>query len=82
MPFCAFSHCCYFTLRSGGKTIVTFLFDSAFTWVITVTLAQALANFTRLDIIMIFILVTATELIKNVVGYFMVKSGVWLNRIV
>lgn len=82
MPFCAFSHCSYFTLRSGGKTIVTFLFDSAFTWVITVTLAQSLVNFTSLGIIMIFILVTSTELIKNVVGYFMVKSGVWLNKIV
>ena len=61
---------------------ITFLFDSAFTWVITVTLAQSLVNFTSLGIIMIFILVTSTELIKNVVGYFMVKSGVWLNKIV
>ena len=27
MPFCAFSHASYFTLRSGGKTVVTFLGD-------------------------------------------------------
>ena len=26
MPFCSFSHASYFTLRSGGKTMVTFLF--------------------------------------------------------
>ena len=28
MPFCAFCHASYFTLRSGGKVFVTFLFDS------------------------------------------------------
>ena len=32
----------YFTLRSGGKTVVTFLFDSVFTWVIVVPAAYLL----------------------------------------
>jgi len=32
MPIAAFMHASYFTLRSGGKTIVTFLFDSVFLW--------------------------------------------------
>jgi len=48
MPFCAFSHASYFTLRSGGKTVVTFLFDSVFTWVIVVPAAYLLAHFTGL----------------------------------
>ena len=30
MPQNAFLHASYFTLRSGGKTIITFLFDSVF----------------------------------------------------
>ena len=30
MPQNAFLHATYFTLRSGGKTIITFLFDSVF----------------------------------------------------
>lgn len=82
MPFCAFSHCSYFTLRSGGKTFVTFLFDSGFTWVIMVPCCFALTHFTGLGIIAIFFLVSFTEIIKNIVGYIMLKSNVWLKQIV
>lgn len=82
MPFCAFSHASYFTLRSGGKTLVTFLFDSVFTWVIVVPTAFVLAHYTGLGIISIYFLVQATELIKVVIGYFMIKSNVWLVQMV
>ncbi len=82
MPFCSFSHCSYFTLRSGGKTIVTFLFDSVFTWVIMAPLAFVLAHFTSLGIVTVYFLVQGTELIKCIIGYFMVKSNVWLVQMV
>lgn len=82
MPFCAFSHASYFTLRSGGKTVVTFLFDSAFTWVIIVPLAFVLAHFTGLGIVSVYFFVQATELIKVVIGYCMVRSNVWLVQMV
>ena len=82
MPLCAFSHCTYFTLRSGGKTIVTFLFDSAYTWVLVIPFATLLARHTALPIAMVFFLVQFTELIKVIIGFFMVKSGVWLQNIV
>ena len=82
MPFCSYSHCSYFTLRSGGKTFVTFLFDSVFTWAIMVPVAFILANFTGLGIIWVFFLVNGTEIIKNIIGYFMVKSNVWLVTMV
>jgi putative MATE family efflux protein len=82
MPFCSFSHCSYFTLRSGGKTIVTFLFDSVFTWVIMAPLAFVLAHYSPLGIVAIYFFVQGTELIKNIIGYFMVKSNVWLVQMV
>lgn len=82
MPLCAFSHCAYFTLRSGGKTIVTFLFDSVYTWVLIIPFAYILANHTSLSIIAVFFLVQFTEIIKVIIGFFMVKSGVWLQNIV
>lgn len=82
MPLCAFSHCSYFTLRSGGKTIITVLFDSVFTWVIVIPFAYVLAHFSTLSITSIFFLVSFTEIIKVVIGYFMVKSNVWLQNIV
>lgn len=82
MPFCAFSHASYFTLRSGGKTVVTFLFDSAFTWVIIVPLAFVMAHFSGLGIVSVYFFVQATELIKVVIGYCMVRSNVWLVQMV
>ena len=82
MPFCSFSHASYFTLRSGGKTLVTFLFDSVFTWVIVVPTAFVLTHFTGLGIVSIYFLVQATELIKVVIGYCMVRSNVWLVQMV
>ena len=82
MPFCSFSHASYFTLRSGGKTFVTFLFDSVFTWVIVVPTAFVLAHFTGLGIVSIYFFVQATEMIKVIIGYCMVRSNVWLVRMV
>ncbi len=82
MPFCSFSHASYFTLRSGGKTMVTFLFDSVFTWVVVVPTAFLLAHYTGLGIVSVYFLVQATELIKVIIGYLMVRSNVWLVQMV
>lgn len=82
MPLCAFSHCAYFTLRSGGKTIITFLFDSVYTWVLMIPFAYVLSHFTLLPIVTVFFLVQFTEIIKVTLGFFMVKSGVWMQNIV
>lgn len=82
MPLCAFCHCSYFTLRSGGKTGITFLFDSVYTWVLVIPTATFLAKYTGLGIVTVFFLVQGMELIKATIGFFMVKSGIWLNNIV
>ncbi|MDD7688476.1 MAG: MATE family efflux transporter [Clostridiales bacterium] len=82
MPLNAFTHGCYFTLRSGGQTKITMAFDSCFVWVICIPLAYCLANFTSIPIIPMFIICTATELIKCVIGYFFVKSDRWVKNIV
>lgn len=82
MPVCAFCHSTYFTLRSGGKTMVTFIFDSVYTWVIVIPAAYCLSHFTTLNIVTVFFLVQSLEFIKAIIGFFMVKSDVWLNNIV
>lgn len=82
MPLCSFSHCAYFTLRSGGKTIVTFLFDSVYTWILVIPFAFFLSRYTTLSIALVFFLVQFTEIIKVILGFFMVRSGVWLQNIV
>ena len=82
MPLCAFTHSTYFTLRSGGKTLITFLFDSVYTWVFLIPFAYVLSYHTSLSIITVFFLVQFTELIKVVIGYFMIKGGSWAQNIV
>ena len=82
MPLCAFSHCTYFTLRSGGKTVITFLFDSVFTWVVMIPFAFFLSRHTTLPIYLVFFLVQFTESIMVCIGFFMVKSGAWVQNIV
>ena len=81
-PQIALLHTCYFTLRSGGKTIITFLFDSFFMWIVSVPIAFVLSRFTGLYIIWIFAFVQIADWIKCVIGVVLVKKGVWMNNIV
>lgn len=81
-PFNSFTNAAYFTLRSGGKTIITFLFDSCYIWAVNVPVAMCLAHFTSLPVITIFIIVNSLEALKAFIGFALVKKGVWLNTIV
>lgn len=82
MPFYAFCHCCYFTLRSGGKTMITFIFDCGFTWGLAVPMAMCLAHFTALPILPLFFLVQAVDAVKCIVGFILLKKGIWIHNIV
>lgn len=82
MPLFSFSHCCYFTMRSGGKTFITMCFDCGFTWLISFPAAFALANFTDMPIVPLYLAVQSLELIKVVIGFILLKKGVWINNIV
>ena len=82
MPVQAFANACYFTMRSGGKTFVTFLFDSVFLWVVSIPLAFVLSRFTSLPIVPLYFLCQAVDIIKCVVGFVMVKRGVWIHNFV
>ncbi len=82
MPIEAFVHAAYFTLRSGGKTAVTFIFDSGFVWAIHVPVAFVLSRFTSLPILALYFLCQLLSLLKAVIGFYFVKKGVWINNIV
>jgi len=79
LPVFGFVNTTYFTLRSGGKTVITFLFDSGFMWLVTIPVVFCTSNFTALPVVLVYILCQTTELIKAVVGAVLVKKGVWLN---
>lgn len=82
MPLAAFMHASYFTLRSGGKTVITFLFDSVFLWCVSIPLAYALSRYTGLPIAPLYLCCQLVDIIKCVIGFILVKKGVWIHNIV
>ncbi len=81
-PVQAFLNALYFTLRSGGKTLITFLFDSVYSWAIPVPMAYLLCNFTGLPIFGIYVIVQAADLIKVAVGFILIRKKVWISNLV
>lgn len=81
-PLHAFCHASYFTLRSGGKTWVTFLFDSAYLWVISIPVARLLSTGTAWHIILVYGICQFIDIVKCIIGYILLKRKVWINRIV
>ncbi len=82
MPQNAFLHATYFTLRSGGKTIITFLFDSVFIWCVSVVIGFVLSRYTGLPVIVVYAMVQLGDIIKCIIGFILVKKGIWLQNIV
>lgn len=81
-PVQAFINAAYFTLRSGGQTYVTLIFDSVFMWLISVPTAMLLVKFTSFDITMVFFVCQAVDIIKVAIGLFLLKKGVWVRNVV
>ena len=81
MPFNSYTNASYFTLRSGGQTLVTFLFDSCFVWVCCVPLAFILSRFTQIPILPLYTICQGTDLLKSLVGYIMVRQGKWIQNL-
>lgn len=81
MPFNAFTHASYFTIRSGGQTMITFLFDSCYMWAVSVPIAFVLSRFTDLDIIPLYCICQCAELIKCGVGAYLLKRGTWIKNL-
>ena len=81
MPFNSYTNGSYFTLRSGGQTLVTFLFDSCFIWGVCVPLAFCLSRFTDLPILPLYFIVQATDWVKCALGAYMIKQGKWIQNL-
>ena len=81
MPLQAYIFPVYFTLRAGGKTMVTFLFDCGYVWLLSIPIAFVCSRFTGLGILLIFALCNATDLIKCVIGYYLIKRGDWIQNL-
>ncbi len=82
MPLYSCTNATYFTLRSGGKTMITFFFDSGFVWVVSIPVAYLLSRYTQTPIVLLYLICQSLELIKSAIGLILVKKGVWIHNIV
>lgn len=81
-PQVTFINAAYFTMRCGGKTMVTFLFDSVFVWIVSVPIAFMLSRFTDWNIYGIFIMINIADWIKCIIAFVLLKKGIWIHNIV
>ena len=81
MPFNAYTNACYFTLRSGGQTFITFLFDSFFVWAVCVPTAFLLSRHTDIHILPLYGICQCMDLIKAAIGTWFLKKGTWIKNL-
>ncbi len=82
MPFCAFAHSAYFTIRSGGKVMITLLFDSVYMWILVLPISFVIAQFTDMNIHLFFAICQCTEILKAMFGFALLRRGTWVRQLV
>ena len=82
LPFSAFAHASYFTLRTGGKIFITIIMDSLYMWITVVPCSLILANFTSLPIEILYPICQSIELLKIVIASIFLLKGNWAARII
>ena len=81
MPIYAYINASYFIMRSGGSTVITFIFDSGFCWLVTIPAVYFLEKYTGFGILAIFLIVQLIDLIKCAIGFFLIQKGVWIRNL-
>ena len=81
MPLHAYIMPAYFTLRSGGKTLITFLYDSGFIWALMLPLAFILTRFTDMAILPVYILTSSVDILKCAVGVVLIRKSNWTQNL-
>lgn len=69
-------------IRSGGDTKFGAIYDTLFMWIISIPLAWSLSVYTKLPAWFIYLCLFADEPIKVCVGFWRLRSGKWLHRVV
>lgn len=82
VPFQGICNSAYFALRSGGKTWLTFLFDSGLQWVCYVPIAFTLSRFTDLPVVYVFAAACMSDVIKCFVSIAFIAKSNWAQNIV
>ena len=78
LVFNCWSITCYYTLKAGGRTLQTLLLDTGSLLLVYVPVAWTLAIFTNLNVIWLYILVRGLDILRALVGFFLVSRKKWL----
>lgn len=78
----AFTHAAYFTIRSGGRTLITFLFDSAFTLLLPVPVSYILCKLTSLDFVWVYACVQLCDVAKAIAAVSLLLKGSWAQKVI
>ena len=82
LPVHAIVNASYWTIRAGGRTYITMLSDSVFTWVVSVSIAWVLIHKTGLPLVEAYLFVNLADLIKMAIGIALLRRGIWVRNIV
>ena len=81
MPVHAYANAAYFILRSGGRTWITFVFDSCFSWLIVIPFSLLLVHLTDLPVIPIVLAIRFLDIVKCILGRILIRTGIWIRDI-
>ena len=82
MPSNAYTNASFFTLRSGGRVWITFLYDSVYIWVLSIPVTLVLVKFTAMSVLFIYAVSYGIDIIKCIAGYILVNKQIWVNNLV
>ena len=81
MPVHSYLNATYFTLRAGGQSMITFVFDSGFMWCCMIPVAFVLSRFANLHIIVLYAIIQSLDFAKCALGAKMLKNGKWIQNL-
>ncbi len=83
MPIHAIAHSSYYIIRAGGRTAITFVFDSVYALGVVYPVALILTKYTSIPIIPLYLISQLVEMGKAVLGIILVKNRrVWVRNLV
>ncbi len=82
LPLNALTHAIYFTIRSGGRTVMTFLFDSVFTCAVLLPIAFFLARYTALPTPLVYAAGQLAMVLKLAIAAPLMLSGAWARNVI
>ena len=80
-PADTYMYSAYYTLRSGGKTWITFFYDGGYIWLITAPVVYCLSRFTHIPIVPLYTIGFCTNLIKCIGAFFLIRRGNWIQNL-